>query len=317
MAMELKNSHMLEDLCIIAKVDAVCRNFLWDNSADFHKVPLVAWDTVCRPKGEGGLGIHNMEMMNRALIGKLVNWIAEDKDSIWVNWVKQNYLKGRNWWSYKPGANTSWVWRRICKVKQDLVTAYTNGAWHSQGVGFSTASCYHWLMGSRPKVSWDKVIWNEWVIPKHQFMGWIFAHGAFKTKTKLISYGMDIDASCWLCGQVPEDLDHLFFGCVYSGRILQHLQQTTGLVLPVGNCLNWCLQNSGTKMQRGVKAGLILGAIYQVWYQRNKCRNEGVLLLPKQAALNIVADMKLRVHGKDWRKLTRLEIEWLKEVGFM
>ncbi|XP_074274057.1 uncharacterized protein LOC141597488 [Silene latifolia] len=139
-------------------------------------------------------------------------------------------------------------------------------------------------MGSRPKVSWDKVIWNDWVIPKHQFMGWILAHGAFKTKTKLISYGVDIDASCWLCGQAPEDLDHLFFGCVYSFRVVQHLQQKTGLVLPVGNSLTW---------------------------------NEGVLLRPQQAATNIVADMKLRIHGKDRRKLTILELDWLKDVGLM
>ncbi|XP_074318267.1 uncharacterized protein LOC141655067 [Silene latifolia] len=179
------------------------------------------------------------------------------------------------------------------------------------------ASCYHWLIGSRPKVSWDKVVWNDWVIPKHQFMGWILAHEAFKTKTKLIRYGVDIDASCWLCGQASEDLDHLFFGCVYSLRVVQHLQQKTGLVLPVGNCLNWCLQDTGTSMQRGVKAGLILGATYQVWQQRNKCRHEGVLLRPQQAAANIVKDMKMRVHGKDWRQLNRLEIDWLIEVGLM
>ncbi|XP_074288270.1 uncharacterized protein LOC141613436 [Silene latifolia] len=117
---------------ILAKVEATCRNFLWDNCADYHRVPLVAWDTVCRPKAEGGLGIKNLEMMNKALIGKLVNWIVEDKDTIWVKWVKYNHLKEQSWWQYKPGSNTSWVWRRICGVKQDLAAAYTNGAWDIQ-----------------------------------------------------------------------------------------------------------------------------------------------------------------------------------------
>ncbi|XP_074298606.1 uncharacterized protein LOC141629519 [Silene latifolia] len=252
---------------IIAKVEAVCRNFLWDNCADYHRVPLMAWETVCKPKAKGGLGIKNLEMMNKALIGKLVNWIAEDKDIIWVKWVKHNHLKGVNWWQYQPGANTSWVWRRVCRVKQDLVAAYTNGAWDIQGVGFTTASCYQWLMGSRPKAS--------------------------------------------------EDLDHLFFGCDYSLRIVQHLQQNTGLNLPVGNVLDWCLQDTGTKMKRGVKAGMIVGAIYHVWHHRNKCRNEGVLLRPQKVATNIVDDMKLRVHGKDRRKLTILELDWLKGVGLM
>ncbi|XP_074306120.1 uncharacterized protein LOC141641352 [Silene latifolia] len=172
---------------ILAKVEATCRNFLWDNCADCHRVPLVAWDTVCRPKVEGGLGIKNLELMNKALIGKLVNWIAEDKDTIWVKWVKNNHLKGQTWLQYKPSTNTSWVWRRICRVKQDLAADYTNGAWDIQGAGFCTASCYQWLLRSRPKISWGSVVWNEWVVPKHQFMGWLLAHGAFRTKDKLIS----------------------------------------------------------------------------------------------------------------------------------
>ncbi|XP_074271598.1 uncharacterized protein LOC141595532 [Silene latifolia] len=105
---------------ILAKIEATCRNFLWDNSADYRRVPLVAWDTVCRPKEEGGLGIKNQEMMNKAMIGKMGNWIAEGKDSIWVKWVQHNHLKGKEWMQYKPNANTSWAWRRICSVKQDL-----------------------------------------------------------------------------------------------------------------------------------------------------------------------------------------------------
>ncbi|XP_074291091.1 uncharacterized protein LOC141617853 [Silene latifolia] len=302
---------------IIAKVEAVCRNFLWDSSAEYHRVPLVAWETVCRPKSEGGLGLKNLEMMNKDLIGKLVNWIVEDKDTIWVKWVKHNHLKGVNWWQYQPGAHKSWVWRRVCRVKQDLVAAYINGTWDIQGVGFTTARCYQWLMGSRPKVSWDGVIWNEWVIPKHQFMGWLYAHGAFKTKDKLIRYGVDIDDRCWLCGQASEDSDHLFFGCDYSLRVVQHLQQKTGLQLPVVSVLDCCVQDIGTKLQRGVKAGMVLGAIYHVWHHRNKCRNEGILLRPQKVAANIVEDMKLIVHGKDRRKISTLEIDWLKDVGLM
>ncbi|XP_074266054.1 uncharacterized protein LOC141588513 [Silene latifolia] len=205
---------------------------------------------------------------------------------------------------------------RICRVKQDLAAAYTNGAWHTQ-TGFTTASCYQWLMGTRPKVSWEGVIWNEWVIPKHQIMGWLLAHGAFKTKVKLIRYGVDIDDSCWLCGQASEDLDHLFFGCDYSTRVVQQLQQETGLVLLVCNALDWCMQDMGTKMQRGVRAGLIVGAVYHIWYHRNKCRNEGVLLRPQKVASNIVEDMKMRIHGKGRQKFTILELDWLKDIGLM
>ncbi|XP_074298502.1 uncharacterized protein LOC141629387 [Silene latifolia] len=148
-------------------------------------------------------------------------------------------------------------------------------------------------------------------------MGWLLAHGAFKTKVKLIRYGVDIDDSCWLCGQASEDLDHLFFGCDYSTRVVQQLQQETGLMLPVCNALDWCMQDMGTKMQRGVRAGLIVGTVYHIWHHRNKCRNEGVLLRPQQVASNIVEEMKMRIHGKGRQNFTILELDWLKDIGLM
>ncbi|XP_074301630.1 uncharacterized protein LOC141633032 [Silene latifolia] len=94
---------------IISRIEATCRNFLWDNSADYRRVPLVSWDKVCRGKEEGGLGLKDQETMNEAMIGRMVHWIIEEKDSIWVQWVKKNYLKGKDWLEYKPTANSSWV----------------------------------------------------------------------------------------------------------------------------------------------------------------------------------------------------------------
>ncbi|KAL9227684.1 hypothetical protein vseg_003343 [Gypsophila vaccaria] len=42
---------------VLERIETICRNFLWDSSADYRRVPLVAWSKVCKPKEEGGLGI--------------------------------------------------------------------------------------------------------------------------------------------------------------------------------------------------------------------------------------------------------------------
>jgi hypothetical protein len=34
------------------------------------KCRLTKWSVVCRPKGQGGLGVHDLEVKNRALLGK-------------------------------------------------------------------------------------------------------------------------------------------------------------------------------------------------------------------------------------------------------
>ncbi|XP_074318592.1 uncharacterized protein LOC141655409 [Silene latifolia] len=194
---------------IISRIEATCRNFLWDNSSDYRKVPLVAWEKVCCTKEEGGLGIKDQETINKALIGRLVHWIMEERDSIWVNWVHQNYLKGKAWLDYKPSVNSSWVWRRICKVKEEMLTGYNDGTWTAQAK-YTPAMGYEWLKDWRPAVTWSKWIWNEHVVPKHQFVGWLYAHGAMRTKDKLIKYGLEIDDSCFLCNQAAESLDHLW-----------------------------------------------------------------------------------------------------------
>ncbi|XP_074303189.1 uncharacterized protein LOC141637599 [Silene latifolia] len=90
---------------IINRIEAVCRNLLWDNSADYRRTPLVGWDTVGRPKEKVGLGLKDQEIWNKAMVGRLVNWVAENRDSIWVKRVHQNYLKGQDWKDYKPSAN--------------------------------------------------------------------------------------------------------------------------------------------------------------------------------------------------------------------
>ncbi|XP_074313200.1 uncharacterized protein LOC141648433 [Silene latifolia] len=227
--------------------------------------------------------------MNKAMVGRLVNWIAEQKNTIWVNWVQQNYLKGTDWKDYTPSANSNWVWRRICRVKQELLPGYTNRQWDMQGKEFSTAGCYEWLKGSNPKVPWARLIWNGWVVPKHQFLGWLFAHGALRTNDRVVQFGMDIDDSCFLCAQATEGANHLFFECAYSK------------------------QRTGTKMQVGVQAAVVWGAMYHIWHERNKCRVEGVITRTGKCSEQIIEDVKARIRGQDFQHMPKAQINWLRQ----
>ncbi|XP_074304562.1 uncharacterized protein LOC141639300 [Silene latifolia] len=232
---------------IIRSIEATCRNFLWDNGTEYRRVPLVAWEKVCTPKEEGRLGLKNQEVWNKAMVVRLVNWISEKRDSIWVQWVQCNHIRGRDWFEYTPSTNSSWVWRRICKVKQEIAHGFVDG-----GMGGTT--------------NW--VVWNNWALPKHQFMGWLVAHEALNTVDKIVSYGMDVDASCLLCGQANESLSHLFFACQYSRRVLLSLQQNTGCSFPPVNDLAWWYSRGGTNVKRGVQI-IVLQIIDGV---RNKIR---------------------------------------------
>ena len=63
--------------------------------------PLVAWDNVCRPNYEGGLGIRKTDEVNRPTIAKLGWRILTDNDSIWVKIMQDKYVKNNKFFIIK------------------------------------------------------------------------------------------------------------------------------------------------------------------------------------------------------------------------
>jgi hypothetical protein len=83
--------------CVLKQIEAMCRNFLWDGKLLYSRPPPVAWDIICRPKKEGGLGVHDCFTWNIAAIGKQVWNIASKQDSMWLRWINHLYIKNKHW----------------------------------------------------------------------------------------------------------------------------------------------------------------------------------------------------------------------------
>lgn len=52
------------------RLEKLQRNFLWDGLVDEFEYHQVSWSKVCSSISEGGLGVRNLLMFNRALLGK-------------------------------------------------------------------------------------------------------------------------------------------------------------------------------------------------------------------------------------------------------
>ncbi|KAK9757227.1 hypothetical protein RND81_01G149900 [Saponaria officinalis] len=135
---------------VIRRVDAICRNYLWDGSTEFLRAPRVAWNNACAPKNEGGLGVRCSETWNVAAIGKLVWWIYVMPDNLWVRWINHVYLKGKNWSDYTPKGDISWHWKVICRVKDRFVQDVGSDFWRCQH--YSVCSGYEALRVREPGV---------------------------------------------------------------------------------------------------------------------------------------------------------------------
>lgn len=59
----------------------------------------------------------------------------------------------------------------------------------------------------------------ETLFPRHGFLLWLVVKGRLKTKSLLVSRGMNVDLTCVLCGFAVESCSHLFFECSYVKRV--------------------------------------------------------------------------------------------------
>ncbi|GJZ89586.1 hypothetical protein Tco_0661368 [Tanacetum coccineum] len=81
---------------ILLDIEQLMRGFLWSQGDMRKSKAKVAWEVVCLPKKEGGLGLRNLVTFNKALshIWRLLSL----KESLWVKWIHVYNLRGRNFW---------------------------------------------------------------------------------------------------------------------------------------------------------------------------------------------------------------------------
>jgi hypothetical protein len=214
-------------------VEQILRSFLWKGTELKTSGAKVAWDVICRPKKEGGLGIKRVDIWNRAAIAMIKHiWhLCSDRDqSVWTNWVRIYLIKDRNFWSLKPPGDCSWSWRKILKLRplihDKIIRVGGNEIspdtfiWALSPSGmFSIKSAWDFLRPRAPSVFWHKLVWHKKAVPRHAFILWLAVLGRLPTKDVLSKHGHSVGTTCVLCGQEEESLDHLFFSCPFSSSL--------------------------------------------------------------------------------------------------
>ncbi|KAL0290018.1 UNVERIFIED_CONTAM: hypothetical protein Sangu_2591300 [Sesamum angustifolium] len=106
---------------IIKEMIKRLRTFLWKGTSA-SGYPKVAWEAVCRPIEEGGLGIKDILALNRALMSKHL-WavIKQDRTSIWVDWIIQVQLRNCSIWTVKENKG-AWGWRKMLSLRHSLMS---------------------------------------------------------------------------------------------------------------------------------------------------------------------------------------------------
>ncbi|XP_052623754.1 uncharacterized protein LOC128129115 [Lactuca sativa] len=121
-------------------------SFLWANGEIVKDKAKVKWLEICKPKEYGGLGIKNLRRWNDALLAKHVWNVVNNKNSLWVQWVRINYIGSRNFWDILQKKSMSWTWKRFLEIRKTVrphvISCVGNGRntslwhdwWHPIGI---------------------------------------------------------------------------------------------------------------------------------------------------------------------------------------
>ncbi|XP_022889220.1 uncharacterized protein LOC111404680 [Olea europaea var. sylvestris] len=85
------------------------------------KKPLVVWNDLCLPKDEGGLSLKDLKSWNLALLAKTLWNINHKKDTLWIRWVHQVYLKGACIWEVHHRKDHSPLFKKLLEIRNILL----------------------------------------------------------------------------------------------------------------------------------------------------------------------------------------------------
>nr|XP_043639249.1 uncharacterized protein LOC122610319 [Erigeron canadensis] len=123
---------------VTTEIEQILRGFLWSQGVLKKGQAKVAWDVVCLPKQEGGLGIRHLDIWNSVLMTTHVWNLLTLKESLRVKWIYAHRLRGKNFWDVQVKGNLSWSWRKLLQIRLVIRKHF----WFVLGNGNSASAWY-------------------------------------------------------------------------------------------------------------------------------------------------------------------------------
>lgn len=225
---------------VLEELERIRMRFFWGADVGKKKMTWIAWKKTLASKEKGGLGIGSLKGQNMALLGKWWWKFMDSSPGLWKEVIKS--LHGLDGLLRESAPRRSGCWGYIAALPSFLAKsglqfieffqANQNGQNGSRAITWSLDRLNGYTVASYSKyfddstlptsnVKWD---WNNLVPRKVNILAWRVAHGKLPTKENLGKIGLEVELSCKICGEGPEDVDHVFVKCPLAMEVWREVQ---------------------------------------------------------------------------------------------
>ncbi|XP_040372958.1 uncharacterized mitochondrial protein AtMg00310-like [Rosa chinensis] len=102
------------------EMHSLMAKFWWGSTEEDKKIHWLAWEKLCLPKAEGGLGFRNMHQFNLALLAKQGWRLIQNPQSLVARLFKAKYYPDSDFMHASLRGDVSFAWRSIMKGQDVL-----------------------------------------------------------------------------------------------------------------------------------------------------------------------------------------------------
>ena len=102
-------------ITLFHEIEALIHKLFWGQRGDNRKIHWLKWETMCKPKSQGGLGFKDLYMYNNALLTKQTWWLLHNTQSLFYWVLKAKLFPNCSVMEAKNPNNASNAWKSILK----------------------------------------------------------------------------------------------------------------------------------------------------------------------------------------------------------
>ncbi|GJU23248.1 hypothetical protein Tco_1156590 [Tanacetum coccineum] len=288
---------------IVHELEQLMRGFLWRQGEIKKGKAKVAWDSICMPKHEGGLGIRRIDDFNVALMATHIWRILTHKESLWVKWVHKYKPNGCSFWDVPCRGDVSWGWRKLLQIRStrwppDWLSRFPSMAqlhvplllddmddvilWRDKdGVlrSFLVACVWDTIRARADMVQWYNVVWFPHCIPRHAIHMWLVVQQKLKTQDRLRQWDVWLQVHA-LCGM---------------DSISPRLADVIAFIVPI---------SKGKKVINILSRIMVAATSYYIWLERNGKLFKKKTSSPDQIVQVILSMVRLKLVTYKFKKMS-------------